>query len=491
MLRFNTSDPTKNRIETLILPVCEDSPLHAGDPVRTLIDRAGERPEFSGEKGDVMVLYDPDGINAGRVILAGLGKAGKADAEAFRALAGKMIRRCMRMKLPEATIAVPSAGKTGTEEKELLTALMEGACLGNHVDNRYKQEKKQTPLQTIDFLVDEKTAAAYEYLPSRVEAVCAGTVMAREWVNLPANDKQPEVYAEDIAEKAAAAGLKVTVLDETALREKGFGALMAVTQGSESKARLVILEYQAEKAEKTVALVGKGVTFDTGGLNLKISGSMSDMKQDMAGSAAVAATLLSAPQVRPGVNLIGVLPLVENMVSANAIRPGDVIRTYAGKTVEIGNTDAEGRLILIDAIAYTIETMKPDILIDMATLTGACVVALGEGFAGVFSEDDELTEALLRSGRRTFERCWRMPLPDDYRELLKSNIADLNNMSRSKRWAGAITAALFLSEFVKDTRWAHIDIAGPAFIEKESAYCGAGGTGFGVRLFWDFLNHLL
>jgi leucyl aminopeptidase len=213
------------------------------------------------------------------------------------------------------------------------------------------------------------------------------------------------------------------------------------------------------------------------------------MKSDMAGSAAVGATLLALAALKPRVRVVGVMPMVENMPSGSAFRPGDIIRAYDGKTVEIGNTDAEGRLILADAMAWAIEQYNPDTLIDLATLTGACMVALGEGIAGLFSSDDDLAKALLAAATMTYERCWRMPLPDDYRKKLKSDLADIRNLG-DNRWGGAIAAALFLSEFAAKTRWAHLDIAGPAFAKKGNAYCGPGGTGFGVRLLCAYLAAL-
>ena len=234
-------------------------------------------------------------------------------------------------------------------------------------------------------------------------------------------------------------------------------------------------------AEKTLALVGKGVTFDSGGLNIKTGGGMATMKSDMSGAAVVAATMVTLARLKTKSHVIGAIPIVENMLSGKATRPGDIVRSHAGKTIEIGNTDAEGRLILIDAMSYVVKKYKPQTLIDLATLTGACVVALGEKIAGVFAPDDDLAKRIITSGQKTHERCWQMPLPDDYKELLKSDFADLNNMP-SSRWGGAITAALFLSEFNGDTRWAHIDIAGPAYNKKGDSYCGPGGTGFGVRL---------
>ncbi len=289
--------------------------------------------------------------------------------------------------------------------------------------------------------------------------------------------------------EAKAWGLGAEVFTEKQLQQKKMGALLAVGAGSANRPALVVLHHKAGDRRPPVVLVGKGVTFDSGGINLKTGESLPDMKGDMAGAAAVAATLIAAAGLKLKRRLIGVIPLAENMVSGRSTRPGDIVKTFSGKTVEIGNTDAEGRLILIDAMAYAEWRFKPEVMIDVATLTGACVVALGEKIAGVFSKDEALQKGILLSGRRTHERCWPLPLPEDYKELLKSAYADIGNMP-STRYGAAISAALFLSEFVGKTRWAHIDIAGPAYHKKEDAYCGPGGTGFGVRLLMDWLMNL-
>jgi leucyl aminopeptidase len=288
---------------------------------------------------------------------------------------------------------------------------------------------------------------------------------------------------------ARKAGLKVGILHRAQLERSKFGALLAVAAGSEQPPCMVEMAHTPKGAKKTVVLVGKGVTFDTGGISLKPSANMDAMKGDMAGAACVAATMVALAGLRTKHRVIGLMPLVENMPSGRATRPGDIVTSYDGKTVEIGNTDAEGRLILIDAMAYAIKKHKPDVMIDLATLTGACVVALGEKIAGVFSTDDDLARAIADSSQATDERCWRLPMPPGYKELLKSDFADINNMS-STRYGGAITAALFLSEFVGDARWAHIDIAGPAFSKKAGEYCGPGGSGFGVRLLCDLIAKL-
>jgi leucyl aminopeptidase len=357
------------------------------------------------------------------------------------------------------------------------------------VFDAYKAEKKQKPVKEIGFFTDWKTAEQHRNLARRVEDICSSALLAREWVSMPSNDKKPPVLAEMMKKEAEKANLKVTLLDEKQLKQQKFGALLAVARGSESPPRLLILEYRVPRAKKTIAFVGKGVTFDSGGINIKPSAGMDEMKTDMAGAAAVAAALIAVSRMKPKVNVVGVMPLVENMPSGSATRPGDVVKSLSGKTVEIGNTDAEGRLILIDALAYTIKKYKPNTIIDLATLTGACVVALGDKIAGVFSPNHELAKAIVVAGNETGERCWEMPMPEDYKELLKSDIADINNMS-SSRYGGAITAALFLADFTGDARWAHIDIAGPSYSKKPDAYGSAGGTGFGVRLLCEVLEKL-
>ncbi|MDM8553087.1 leucyl aminopeptidase, partial [Desulfobacterales bacterium HSG2] len=476
------------KIETLVIPVCEDKVIHDNQTINSMIRKAKETKAFKGEKDDEIIFYNPDQVNAKRVIFSGLGKLEKVDNEALRAMSGKIVKKCINKDFPEVLIAVPSAKKIGQEMTDILEAMMEGGFLGNHLFDKYKEEKKHKPLKHINFFVSSEMAKKFGKLPAKVSALCEGTILAREWVSTPSNEKSPVQLAKSVTAIAKKEGLKVKMFDEKELKKNKFGAILAVASGSENLPCMVVLEYKPKGARKTVALVGKGVTFDSGGINIKAGGGSRDMKTDMAGAAAVAGTLISIAKLKPKVNVIGILPLVENMPSGTAYRPGDIIKTHHGKTVEIGNTDAEGRMILIDAMSYAVKTYKPQTLIDMATLTGACVVALGDKIAGVFSKDDKLAEAIVKSGEKTHERCWRLPLPEDYKESLKSEIADMNNIA-DLDGGGAITAALFLSEFAGDTRWAHIDIAGPSRSKKENAYCGAGGTGFGVRLLCDLLEN--
>jgi leucyl aminopeptidase len=489
MLHLKTFDLKKTKTETLVIPVCEDKQIHDNTTIVSIINKVKNLKEFKGEKDDEVILYNPSEINATRVIFLGLGKLKKIDFETLRIFSGKTIKKCIKKNLSNVLIAVPSDKKINLEMSQVLTSLMEGSLLGNHVFDKYKKEKKQKALKTIHFLVEHDTAKAFRKLPPMIEAVCKGTILAREWVNIPSNDKRPEQLAKLITTPARKANLKIDILTEKDLKQKKFGAMLAVAKGSRSKPCMVALEYKPENFKKTVVLVGKGVTFDSGGINLKPTGSLDTMKMDMAGAATVAAALLATADLKPKIRVIGVLPLVENMPSGDATRPGDIVKSFSGKTVEIGNTDAEGRLILADAMSYAVKKYKPHVLIDMATLTGACVVALGEKIAGLFSSDNDLAETIIKSGEKLNERCWPLPMPEDYKEQLKSDFADINNMANT-RWGGAITAALFLSEFVSDTKWAHIDIAGPAYIKKENAYCPAGGTGFGVRLICDVIEKL-
>lgn len=489
MLHLTAVDLEKTKIESLVIPVCEDKEIHDNKIISALIRDAMKIKEFGGDKGDEVAFYNLPAVKAVRVIFLGIGKFENIDLEALRSLVGKAVKIVIKKKLSEVFIAVPSAKKIKREMSSVLEAMLEGSYLGNHLFDKYKKDKKFKPVKKISFIVKPDELKKYNRISSQVATVCQGTVLAREWVSMPPNDKTPERLARSMVSFARKENIKTTVLTEKKLKQMRFRTMLAVAAGSQNKPRMVILEYSPKGAKQSVALVGKGVTFDSGGINLKPSAALDEMKLDMSGAAAVAATLITVAKLKSKVKVIGVIPIVENMPSGSASRPGDIVKSYEGKTVEIGNTDAEGRLILIDAISYAVKKYKPQILIDIATLTGACVVALGEKIAGAFSFDDKLAEDIIFSGEKTHERCWRMPLPKDYKELLKSEFADLNNMS-STRYGGAITAALFLSEFVGDTRWAHIDIAGPAYAKKESAYCGAGGTGFGVRLLVDLLEKL-
>lgn len=489
MLNFITGNLYNLKTDAIVIPVAEDVQLHSNKQVISLTGKTSTAGEFKGAKGDELAFYNLPAVQSPRIIFFGLGKTEKIDSESLRSMCGKAVKKCIKSRLKNIIIIAPSADKLALKTEEILVPMLEGAFLGNHIFDRYKGEKKNKPVDKINLFVEQRVPANFSDLPSQVETICGGTVLAREWVSTPSNLKKPERLTKDMVSAAGKEKLIIKVFGYNSLKRDGFGAMLAVAAGSRNKPNLLVLVYNPKRAKKTIALVGKGITFDSGGINLKPPGSLEDMKMDMSGAAAVAATLISAAKMKSKAGIIGVIPIVENMPSGDATRPGDIVTGYSGKTIEINNTDAEGRLILADTISHVLKEYRPDILIDIATLTGACVVALGEKIAGVFSPDDELADKIIQSANKTGERCWRMPLPDDYREYLKSEFADISNMSSSK-YGGAITAALFLSEFVKDTKWAHIDIAGPAYVKKETDYCGAGGTGFGVRLLCDLIQKL-
>ncbi len=490
MLELTIRQPDQQAIDTLAIPVCEDADIHDSPVIQQLVSRANALEEFSAKSKEQVTFYDPPEAGVRRVIFVGLGKQEDIGARRLRAFAGKVVGKCIAGGLEKLVLAVPTARGVALEPAVVIRSLAEGAVLGNHVFGRYKKSGDKKPLKKIRLLVKPTDLQLYQSLVERITEICRATHLARDWVNIPANDKRPAQLAEILQEAGKKAGLRARVLDELQLEQMGCGAILAVAGGSQSPPRMVVLEHGPEEKEApTVLLVGKGVTFDSGGLHLKGSQHLAGMKADMAGAAAVAATMTVLPRLDLKLHVVGVMPLVENMPSGTAVRTGDVIRTFSGKTVEVANTDAEGRLILADAISYGLQTYDPEVVIDLATLTGACVVALGERMAAVFSPDRSLEATIHEAGRSTGERCWPMPLPDDYREFLESEIADISNLP-STRYGGAITAALFLREFVGRCRWAHLDIAGPAFARKASDYCGPGGTGFGVRLVCQVLDEL-
>ena len=381
--------------------------------------------------------------------------------------------------------------KTPFKAQDIANAVGLGLELASYSFDKYKTQKKPEDfpkLETLNFVSKEPlNKKAYEPQKALANAVR----YARDLINEPSNELTPEIYAADI-KRLEHLGLKITVLDKTELKKKGLNMLLSVGQGSENPSYVVIMEHKGNPKSKDcdIALVGKGVTFDSGGISLKPSKSMEDMKQDMAGSAVVVASLKAAAMQNLKLNIVGIVGLVENMPSGSASRPGDIVTSLSGKTVEILNTDAEGRLVLGDCITYVEKQYKPKKIIDLATLTGAIVVALGDEMAGLFSNDDVLAELLNIAGEQSGEELWRFPLRDGYRKKVKSDIADLKNITEN-RGAGSITAACFLEAFlVNKTPWAHLDIAGVDSFSSPKPIYTKGASGFGVLLINKFLRNL-
>lgn len=369
------------------------------------------------------------------------------------------------------------AGMLELENSEALNALLEGLSLGGYEFTKYKSkvDRKFLGISEFALMSNGKISTRTVSLTTRV---CEATMLARDLVNTPPRDCTPRVLVQVARDVAKKGKLEFKLYEKEALRKMGANALLAVAQGSSEPPFLIRMAYAPKKPTKTIAVVGKGVTFDSGGLSIKTGSGMETMKMDMAGAAAVIGVMQVISAIRPEVEVRGYIPTVENMISGAATRPGDVVKALNGKTIEILNTDAEGRLILADALSLAVRE-KPDVIIDLATLTGACVVALGSDYAGLFTSDDDLAEDLTEAGDLSGERLWRMPLAAEYKELIKSSVADIRNIGG--QWGGAITAALFLQEFVAKTPWAHIDLAGPAFSDSDKGHVRKGGVGFGVR----------
>lgn len=436
--------------------------------------------EFAGRKNQSVVLHTHGKLRAKKIALLGLGTPSSFDGEAHRRAAGTCIKLAKQSKAQHIAIGLPL--KTPAEAQ----AMFEGLFLASYKFERYKRQdtkKKAKKLETATIVSSKLTPSRLRAAEEYAEIFARATDYARDLVNTPAKDMSPQHMAEE-AERLSTLSprrLKAKILDQAELVKMGAGGILSIAQGSENPPYLVHFTYKPpQKSKKKLVLVGKGVTFDSGGLSLKPSQGMQDMKIDMGGAATVYGVFMALATLRPNVEVHGITALVENMPSGKAIRPGDIVKTMSGKTIEILNTDAEGRVTMADTLHYGAK-LKPDAMIDLATLTGACMVALGQDYAGMMTDSDKLATKLEAASAASGEKLWRLPLAPEYAEQVKSKHADVKNITGS-RYGGAITAGLFLKEFVGDTTWAHLDIAGPSYAEKESlSYDTWGATGYGVR----------
>jgi leucyl aminopeptidase len=459
-------------------PGAEQALAALGTPLDPLLEARG----FAGKAGEVVVLPTLGRLPAATLVLVGLGERDKLDAEALRRAAAAAVRNAGGARKAVTTLAQALPGDpTGAAR-----AVAEGAQLAAYRFDKYKANGSE-PVQRLQRLVVAAGEGSKADLTAAVaagEARAAATNLARDLSNEPASSLHPADLA-DAARKLAGKHVRVKVKDEKALAREGFGGIVGVGQGAENPPRLVELTYQPEGAKGRVVLVGKGITFDSGGLSLKPAESMGGMKTDMSGAAAVIGVMSVLADLGVKVAVTGYLASAENMPSGSAIRPGDVLTMKNGKTVEVLNTDAEGRLVMADALALG-ATSKPDAMVDVATLTGACMVALGMRYAGLMSNDEALATELLDAAADAGEPAWQLPLPEEYHKEVVSDVADLKNVGQ--RWGGAITAGLFLKEFVDDRPWAHLDIAGPSRSEAEDGYIPKGSTGAAVRTLLSWLE---
>ena len=441
--------------------------------------------DLSFFKGKLSDTYFVKMENKPGVLLCGLGSLKKISDESIRNASAAALKFCISKKMKKISILIPEISKK--ESSVVLKLVAEGAMLSNYAFNKYKSDKDiEIPVDNIDFYTSTKEDTA---IVKDLEILAENTMLCRDLVNDTTDAVTPVTFAELAKSLAESAGIKCTIMEMKEIEKRKMGLLLAVNRGSIVPPRVVVLEYKGDpKSKKVFGLVGKGVTFDSGGMDLKPASSMETMKCDMAGAATVLYTMKCLAELKIKKNVIAVMPLTENMLSSNAFRPGDIFTGYSGKTVEIGNTDAEGRLILADALAYMEKEIKPDVIVDLATLTGSCILTFGETVAAYLSADDIISSALEASSIATGEKIWRLPLFEDYDDRMKSDIADLNNMSSEKN-AGAIAGAIFLRNFVEKTPWAHIDIAGTAYYSKARGYRPKNATGFGLRLVVDLIKN--
>ncbi len=440
---------------------------------------------FKGKKGKS--LFVPLKKNP-RIIIIGLGKQKNLSIEDIRNAASTITAECRSHDISSVHVIPPEI--TGQDPVSVEQAVAEGVYLANYDFDVYKTKKEDAQKLLREVIIHSHDRIKCASALKDTATICENVLQCRNMINETSDNTTPELVAKKAKKLSSLKNVTCKVYDKKDIEKMGMGLITAVGRGSSNPPKLVVLRYKGDPgSSKWTAVVGKGITFDTGGINLKPSKSIEDMRMDMAGAAASMYTLRTVAELGMKKNIMAVLPLSENMVSGTSYKPGDVFRAYNGKTVEIGNTDAEGRLVLADALAFTEDKLKPSVIIDMATLTGACLICFGEIVAGLMTENDAIADHLYKSGERTGDRLWRLPLYEDYAEDIKSDIADLNNIS-SSRHAGTIIGATFLKNFVKKTPWAHIDIAGTAWISKKRGYRPRYATGYGIRLLTDFVKNI-
>ncbi|MEE8609230.1 MAG: leucyl aminopeptidase [Sphingomonas aquatilis] len=477
-IAFTSTAPSAPAI--LALPIDKDAVGRGqwgglGEGHRAIADAAAKAARFDGEAGAIVELFVADDGQAKQLLLVGVGSG---DEAGWSKAGGALVARLLTSGATELVADLSGADATPQAAARFAAAAAQRAWRYDHYRTKLT-DKQKVSLTTLTIAgAPDGTDAAW----AAQDAVTQGLELTRNLVAAPPNILYPETFVEQVRESVEGLGLEIIVLGEDEMREHGMGALLGVSQGSVRDARILALKWNgAGEGDPTLALVGKGVTFDTGGISLKPGAGMEDMKWDMGGAGAVAGTMKALAARKAKVNVVGVMGLVENMPDGNAQRPGDVVTSMSGQTIEILNTDAEGRLVLCDAITWTQQTFRPKTIIDLATLTGAMIVSLGNEYGGLFSNDDGLADKLLAAGTATGDKLWRFPLSDTYNKLIDSPIADMKNVG--PRGAGSITAAQFIQRFVDEgVQWAHLDIAGMVWSDKAAATYDKGATGYGVKL---------
>ena len=451
------------------------------------LKRAMAASRFKGGSGESLDVVAPHGVGVDRIILVGLGKAKEFNAVKAEAIGGNVLAYANGVGSKSVAIAIDGIDEKSVGSAELAARIAYGALLRSYRFDKYRTKEKpekKPSLSTLTVMTPNAAAADRAYKP--LKGVAEGVFVTRDVVSEPANIINPKTFARE-AQKLAKVGLEVEVLDEPAMKKLGMGALLGVGQGSDNPSRLVVMQWNGgKKSDKPVAFVGKGVTFDTGGISIKPAQGMEDMKWDMGGAGVVLGLMAALAKRKAKINAVGVCGMVENMPSAKAQRPGDIVKSMSGQTIEVLNTDAEGRLVLADALWYTQDRFEPKAMIDLATLTGAIIISLGSIYGGLFAGDDDLAEKLTAAGEAVGEKLWRLPLHDDYDKQINTDAADMKNIGG--REAGSVTAAQFLQRFVNKVPWAHLDIAGVTWSKKDAPTIPKGSTAFGVRLLDEYVR---
>jgi leucyl aminopeptidase len=487
-MKFTFSDLSLPQAGSIALPVLADRTLtKAGADLdaRTggILTRAMAANKFSGKTDETLTIVAPGGVDLDHILLIGLGKADQITDLTVQD-AGGAIMAAFAKNAAEVSVLVEELPGSTLAPSQIAAEIAFGALLRSYRFDKYRTKEKpeaKPVLQTVSLLTRDSDAAAKAF--ERREAVAGGVFLTRDVVSEPPNIIYPRTLAERCRELSGI-GVEVEVLDQEQMKKLGMGAILGVAQGSIQEPYLVVMKYDGDPGatdKQPVAFVGKGVTFDTGGISIKPAAGMEDMKWDMGGAGVVLGLMKALASRKAKVNAVGVVGLVENMPSGSAQRPGDIVTSLSGQTIEVLNTDAEGRLVLADALWFTQDTFKPRVMIDLATLTGAVIVALGTEHAGLFSNNDELSEQLTSAGRKVGEKLWRMPMNDAYDKAINSDAADVKNIA-GNRDAGSIIGAQFLQRFVNNVPWAHLDIAGVTWAKKDTGTVPKGSTAFGVRL---------
>lgn len=484
-INIETAAASEVDAAVLVLLLAQDAAAPFDGALGQSIDALLALGDFEGKSGQLSMLYPGEGLTAKRLMLVGLGAAAEITSEAVRRAAGAAIRKARELKLTSAAFWV---GDAPLDAAALTQAVTEGALLANYLYTGQKTEDDSRTVETISVLATSQNVEAVRAGVAMGEAFAAGTMTARDLVNLPPNLCTPIYLASRARNLAQASGMQVEVLEKAQMEALRMGALLAVAQGSDTPPRFIILEHNPQLAGegRTIVLVGKGVTFDTGGYSIKSSDGMVGMKADMAGAAAVIGAMQTVAALNVPRHVVGLVPAADNMISGHAYRPEEVITASNDKTIEIISTDAEGRLLLADALVYA-SRYKPAAVVDIATLTGSCIIALGHVAAGVFVTDDTLRDTLVAAGLETNEKVWPMPLYKEYRKYLESTTADMKNTGGRDNGVG--TAAVFLQEFTDYPAWAHIDMAGFLSNVPESPYVPPkGANGYGARLLAEYVR---